>query len=82
MPRAVLKKGRIHPVEPLPPDWQDGVELRIEKSSAASERRAGRSTDEWMDGVERLAAKIPGKEDEELEAAIRKIRQQAKALAR
>lgn len=31
MPKAVLERGVIRPLEPLPPDWRDGQELRVEK---------------------------------------------------
>jgi len=32
MPKAILKNGHIHPLEPLPPDWRDGQELDVEPS--------------------------------------------------
>ena len=28
MPKAVLKNGMIYPLEPLPPEWTEGQELR------------------------------------------------------
>ena len=30
MPIAELRNGEIRPLEPLPPDWQDGQRLRVE----------------------------------------------------
>jgi hypothetical protein len=77
MLRAVLKKGRIHLVEPLPPEWREGTEVRIEKSSTAINGNAGESTDQWMDEVEALAAKTPAGEDDKLVAAVRQVRQEA-----
>jgi hypothetical protein len=77
MPRAVLKNGVIYPIEPLPEDWQDGLELRVEKSTGEK----GKSTNQWMNEVEASAAKIPRGEDDKLVAAIADLRRQAKALA-
>ena len=82
MPRAVLKNGVIYPVEPLPPEWRDGTELQVERSSEGVNGTAGESTDRWMDEVEALAARIPAGEDDKLLAAITQIRQEAKDLAR
>lgn len=35
MPKAVLEHGVIRPIEPLPSDWRDGQELRVEKAETA-----------------------------------------------
>ena len=32
MPRAILQNGEIRPVDPLPPEWQEGEQLRVEKA--------------------------------------------------
>jgi hypothetical protein len=82
MPRAVLRKGAICLVEPVPPDWRDGTELRVEKSSDNGNGATAPSTDQWMDEVEAQAARIPAGEDDKLADAIAEIRQQAKDLAR
>jgi hypothetical protein len=82
MLRAVLKKGVIHLVEPLPPEWREGTELRVEKYSAITNGSARQSTDQWMDEVEALAAKTPAGEDDKLVAAVRQVRHEAKELAR
>lgn len=37
MPRAVLKNGVICPLEPLPSEWEDGRELRVELAVNAGE---------------------------------------------
>lgn len=31
MIRAILEKGVIRPADPLPSDWQDGIELGVEE---------------------------------------------------
>jgi hypothetical protein len=74
MPRAVLKNGVIRLVEPLPPEWRDGTELQVERSSEGVNVTVEESTDRWMDEVEALAARIPAGDDEKLVAAIAFIR--------
>jgi hypothetical protein len=32
MLKALLKNGVIYPLEPLPADWKDGKELRVEEA--------------------------------------------------
>ena len=39
MVKAVVSRGEIRPLEPLPADWQEGQPLRVEK--ADDERDAG-----------------------------------------
>src|SRR5437016_2245247 len=45
MPKAVLKNGVIYPLEPLPPEWADGRELRVE----SAEEDEDRDFDSWYD---------------------------------
>ena len=79
MPRAVLQKGVIYPVEPLPSDWRDGMEVNIER---IPENYSAPTADEWMDEVEALAAQLPPEVDEQLATSIARLRQEAKELAR
>jgi hypothetical protein len=32
MVKAIVSHGGIHPLEPLPADWQEGQQLRVEKA--------------------------------------------------
>src|ERR1700735_2315053 len=32
MPKAILRNGHIHPLEPLPAEWREGQELDVEPS--------------------------------------------------
>lgn len=83
MTRAVLQKGVIYPLEPLPPDWEDGIEVNVEKIPARiANGSPAHPTEQWMDEVEACAAHIPEEEDERLGASLAQIRQQAKELAR
>jgi hypothetical protein len=83
MPRAILKNGVILPLEPLPPDWEEGTELTVERQNVADTNGVSpHGTDRWMDEVEALAAQVSAESDEELDQAIAQIRRQAKDLAR
>ncbi len=83
MPRAVLNKGIIYPIEPLPADWRDGTELILEKLPVESDKGStAQSVDEWMNDVDALAAQGIPEDDKKLAEAIALIRQQAKDLAR
>ena len=33
MVMAVVRNGEVRPLEPLPPEWQDGQRVRIEKAA-------------------------------------------------
>ncbi len=35
MLKAVLRKGVIVPLEPLPPEWEEGATLEVAKATAA-----------------------------------------------
>lgn len=90
MTRAVIKKGMIVPLEPLPSDWTEGTEVEVEKveyisyngSSPPSNGLNPKDADAWMDEVERLAQQIDPEDDLAFEQAIKEIRQEAKELAR
>lgn len=36
MIRAVYRNGVIYPAEPVPPEWTDGLELRVDSGSVES----------------------------------------------
>lgn len=78
--KAVLKNGMICPQEPLPNDWEDGTELRVEKTSNLTEKNA--DLDRWMAQVEESASDMDPEDEKILERSIREIRQQARDQAR
>ena len=55
MPREVIKGGVLVPVEPLPPDWTEGVEFDIDLAPAPpTPERNGRphesaTESDWID---------------------------------
>ncbi len=79
MTKAIVKNGVIYPLEPLPPEWRDGTELRVELLNPGDTISA---TDRWMDEVEALVAQIDPADDAIFGKAIAAIRNEAKELAR
>ncbi len=80
MPKAVLKDGRIIPLEPLPPEWKDGTEIYLEARPESETERD--DTAEWLQGVEEAALAIPPESERTFQEAIRAIRAEAKLEAR
>ena len=54
MPKAVLKNGVIYLLEPFPPEWADGRELRVESAEELVQRvlASGRRFDYWESGMD------------------------------
>jgi hypothetical protein len=78
--RAVIEQGIIRPLEPLPPDWVDGQELRIE---AAEDEDGGEALDTWSQEMDALTANLyPPEEGAQIEETLREADQQAKAWVR
>ena len=82
MTKAVLKNGVICPVGPLPADWTEGTELRVERAPALADPSNRSRSDEWMDAVEAAVADNDGEDDERLQSAIDHQRAQAKEWAK
>jgi hypothetical protein len=78
MPRAILKDGAVHLLEPLPAEWAEGKELIVE---AAVEDGAD-PDEKWFDALEASVQRINPKDIEKLEAALREADEQAKAMMR
>jgi hypothetical protein len=85
MPKAVLKNGVIYPLEPLPPDWTDGKELRVEGSDQENGKAIDDRThvlDEWSQRLEALCAESDPQDEAIVRAAIDKQRQEGKRRMR
>jgi hypothetical protein len=50
MLKAVLRKGVIVPLEPLPAEWEEGVALEVARAAAAAGHRR-------LGGVHKLAVR-------------------------
>jgi hypothetical protein len=55
MIRAVVDNGSLRPLDPLPPEWQDGRELTVSESL----EREPESFEQWQRELEALIAEIP-----------------------
>ncbi|MGA2231931.1 MAG: hypothetical protein ABSH22_13625 [Tepidisphaeraceae bacterium] len=68
--KAVLRDGRIQPLEPLPPDWSDGQELVVEEPDlSATESRI----DEWERDLAAATAQLPVEEHDRFRQALNDI---------
>jgi hypothetical protein len=78
--RAVLSRGEIRPLEPLPPDWQEGQHLRIEKADD------GETPIEQIDRdfavLATMCENSEPDDEAQLERALREAHRQAKEQVR
>jgi hypothetical protein len=81
MLKAVVSQGEIRPLEPLPPDWQEGQALRVEKADG--------DADDTPQGIDRdfailaaLCASSEPSDEEQIEQALQAAHRQAKEQVR
>ena len=67
MIRAILKKGRIQPVDSLPTHWREGQELIVEGSEPSDDPA---EIQKWHDKLVALSAQIPAEDHERMAAAV------------
>jgi hypothetical protein len=79
MLKAVVKNGVIHPVEPLPSDWTEGVELEIQKTTNTLPPK---SRDDWLTEMNALCADSTPEQEAGLDAALAELMLASKELAR
>lgn len=80
MLKAIVIHGEIRPLEPLPPDWQEGQRLRIEK--ADDEGTPIEEIDRAFAALEKLCEASESAEEEQLERALQEARRLAKEQVR
>jgi hypothetical protein len=80
MVRAVVSGGEIRPLEPLPPDWQEGQSLRVEKADDGE--TAVDEIDRDFAILAKLCETSEPADEEQLERALREARRQAKEQVR
>jgi hypothetical protein len=80
MLKAVVSRGEIRPLEPLPADWQDGQPLRVEKADE------GETPVEEIDRDFAVLASLceasEPADEEHLERVLQEARRQAKEQVR
>ena len=80
MLKAVVSRGEIRPLEPLPVDWQEGQPLRVEKADE------GEAPVEEIDRdfavLARMCEASEPADEEQLERALQEAHRQAKEQVR
>jgi hypothetical protein len=71
--KAVLRKGVIQPIEPLPPGWSDGQQLLVEEPTAD---RADAQLNQWAQEMDAATAQIPDEEHDRFLQALEQIERQ------
>jgi len=71
MIKAMIRNGRIEPLDPLPDEWSDGRELVIQCLEA------DQSAD-WMSEVAEAMADVPAEHNRIVLAAVNEHRREAK----
>lgn len=80
MVKAIISGGEIHALEPLPADWQEGQELRIEK--VEEQAATVEEIDRDFALLARMCESSEPADEEQLERALLEARRQAKELVR
>jgi len=79
MVKAVVSRGEIRPLEPLPPDWQEGQPLRVEKAEGETPVE---EIDRDFAVLATLCEASEPADEEQLERALQEARRQAKEQVR
>lgn len=77
MLKAVLRQGVIVPLDPLPPDWEEGTTLEVVKADGPPV-----DIDAWAESMNQLCADSSREDEETMRRAIAEQRQQSKAQVR
>ena len=77
MLKAVLRKGVIVPLEPVPPEWEEGAALEVDKTETAP-----LDIDAWAASMNQLCADSTAEDEATMRCAIDEHRRQAKEQMR
>jgi hypothetical protein len=80
MVKAVVSRGEICPLEPLPADWGEGQPLRIEKADYSE--MAVEEIDRDFAVLATLCSESEPANEDELDRALHEARRQAKEQVR
>jgi hypothetical protein len=80
MVKAVVNRGEIRPLEPLPPDWKEGQSLRVEKADDGDTLVEEIDRDFAM--LATLCAASEPADDEQLDRSLQEAHRQAKEQVR
>lgn len=79
MIRAILKNGKIKPVDELPEHWREGQELIVDGGDPSDDPA---DLKKWYEELIALSAQIPTADHERLAAALAEQDRQAKEVVR
>ena len=79
MIRAILKKGKIQPLDELPPHWHEGQELIVEGGEPSDDPA---EIKKWHKELLALSAQIPPEDHERMAAALAEQDREAKERMR
>ncbi len=79
MIRAILKKGKIQPVDELPEHWREGQELIVEGTEPSDDPADIKN---WHEELVALSAHIPALDHERMAAAVAEQDRKAKEWMR
>jgi hypothetical protein len=79
MVRAILKNGRIEPVDPLPHEWNDGRELRVEAQDHDPTRE---ELERWLRDCDESAGNLTAEDWTSFERALADHEREQKELMR
>jgi hypothetical protein len=77
MPKAMLQKGSIVPLEPLPPEWKEGTVLEVTSLDTAQI-----DIDDWAKLMNALCADSSAQDETAMREAIDEHRRLAKNQVR
>jgi len=80
MVKAVVSRGEIRPLEPLPADWQEGQPLRVEKVDDGE--MSVEEIDRDFAVLTKLCETSEPADEEQLERALQEARWEAKERVR
>jgi predicted DNA-binding antitoxin AbrB/MazE fold protein len=79
MPRAVLKNGVIQPLEPLPAEWQEGEELRVEQFAKGDWRQpTHEEVEQSMRKLEQMCADRDPEDERLMAEALERMKRESK----
>ena len=81
MIRGVIRSGQVHLLEPVPEDWSEGREIRVEADAAGSIPDP-EEFQTWVAELDRLAAQLDPEDEARIARAISEHRAEAKAAMR
>jgi hypothetical protein len=79
MIRAILKRGKIQPLEDLPEHWREGQELIVAGAEPSDDPAA---IQRWHDELVALSAQIPPEDHARMAAALAEQDRLAKEVIR